>query len=468
MVKRDDTTQLASTGELGLLGDGLFVLVNLAGQVATHPLPESGSVDIGRAESCDICIEHSSISRRHARLTVADRVTIRDLGSANGTKVGDARLARDEERTVGAGDVLRIGAATLLIERGKASRVAPSAVQASRTVAVSSGDTMSEVRALIDKVADSKLSVLIRGETGVGKEVTASLVHDGSSRSRAPFLKLNCAALSASLLESELFGYQRGAFTGAVVAKPGLLETADGGSVFLDEIGDMPLALQAKLLRVLEDGTVMRLGGLQAQTIDVRFIAATNSDLERDIAKGHFRRDLYYRLSGVTITVPPLRERKGEIESLAQCFIEQVSEPDRGPTLHPDAIAKLHGYSWPGNIRELRNVIERAVLLCSGSRIGAEHIALPEDSAPRSPGAEQPSQPVESAKPAAAAASAPAKHLRAEIAEVEKRRIVAALEECGGNQTRAAKLLEISRGTLQSRMDAYGIPRPRKGRSTKK
>ncbi len=344
------------------------------------------------------------------------------------------------------------------------------------TGAVRANPAMDRLRALMEQIADSSLSVLIRGETGVGKEVCAESLHRMSNRSNKPFLRINCAALSETLLESELFGHERGAFTGAHAAKPGLLETADTGSVFLDEIGELPPGLQAKLLRVLEDRIVTRVGGLEGKTIDVRFIAATNVDIEAAIESKAFRSDLYFRLSGVTLDIPPLRERADEIEGLSRAFMAQAcARSDRTivPELSDDAMDALHDHHWPGNIRELRNTIERALLLCRGRVIEAEHINTDDGSRISSPFLRVPTD------PAARAAAVPVpqpvpepeppptpgdkrEQLRQQLAALEKQELEDALRECGGNQTRAAKLLGISRNTLQTRMDTHGIPRPRK------
>jgi transcriptional regulator with PAS, ATPase and Fis domain len=283
----------------------------------------------------------------------------------------------------------------------------------------------------------------------------AELVHGLSPRARAPFLRLNCGGFSETLLESELFGHEKGAFTGAVAAKPGLLESADGGTVFLDEIGELSPALQVRLLRVLEDRQVTRIGALKSRTIDVRFVAATNRNLEDEVAAGAFREDLYYRVSGVTIVIPPLRERVGSILPLARKFVAVASKHAgrREPALSPAAAAYLEAQPWPGNIRELRNVIDRAVLLCGGAAsITEEHLQhdrMLGAGRPRRAGPPKPSPP--------AAAS-----LKQEVDEVERRRITEALAACAGNQTRAAAMLGISRNTLAARMEQFGIARPRK------
>ena len=317
---------------------------------------------------------------------------------------------------------------------------------------------MQRLRRLVERVAAGNISVLLLGETGVGKEVFAEMVHRLSPRAKGPFLRLSCAALSESLLESELFGHERGAFTGAVQTKHGHLEMAQGGTVFLDEVGEMPPSIQVKLLRVLEERRVTRVGGLKARDIDVRFIAATNRQLEAEIPAGRFRQDLYFRLNGFSLTIPPLRERQSEIEPLARAFLAQAcreARRERQPELSPEALDLLRAYSWPGNVRELRNVVERAFLLCTGERITAEHLPVEKMNATLA------AWPAPAPPPAPA--SAPAERgLRGELESVEKQRILDALAACAGNQSQAAKLLGIPRNTLLARLDQYGVPRPRK------
>jgi transcriptional regulator with PAS, ATPase and Fis domain len=304
---------------------------------------------------------------------------------------------------------------------------------------------------LLERVADSELSLMLLGETGVGKEVCAEFVHELSPRSSKRFLRLNCAALSEALLESELFGYERGAFTGAVGDKPGLLESAPGGTIFLDEVGDLPLATQVKLLRVLEAREVMRIGSRTARAIDIRVVSATHQDLNERITAGLFREDLYYRLNGISVLVPPLRERVDDIEPLARFFLDRFVKPERAkPTLTLEAIDWLEAHSWPGNVRELRNLMERAAVLCDGDRILPEH--LPLDRA-RSL-APAPARPETGAATGA---------LRDELRHLERERIENALRECQGNQRRAAEKLGISRGALLRRLELLQIARPRKG-----
>jgi DNA-binding NtrC family response regulator len=309
----------------------------------------------------------------------------------------------------------------------------------------------------VTRIARSTISVLLLGETGVGKEVLARAVHDRSPRARQPFLDLNCAALPPALLEGELFGHEKGAFTGANQARPGLLESADGGTVFLDEIGELAMPIQVKLLRVLEDRKVLRIGGRTPRRLDVRFVAATNRDLEAEVASGNFRQDLYFRLNGVSFVIPPLRERVAEIVPLAEQFLAAASRTlDRTAPLHlsPEALGYLERHAWTGNVRELRNVIERAAVLSSGDHIMPAdlpgHIIGLTAHAKRAPSltttAEAPKDAPASPTPTATS---------------ERQKIVEALEQCAGNQTRAAKLLGISLRTLVNHLAKHGIRRPR-------
>jgi two-component system response regulator AtoC len=324
---------------------------------------------------------------------------------------------------------------------------------------------MRQLYGLAERVAAATINVLITGETGVGKEVLAATVHTRSPRAGRPFLCINCAALSESILESELFGHERGAFTGAVQTKPGLLEAASGGTLFLDEVGEMSLGMQAKLLRVLETRQVMRVGATKPLSIDVRFIAATNRDLEEEIANKTFREDLFFRLNGICLEIPPLRERPEEIEPLARKCIENVSRQlgRDVPPLAKESLELMRSYGWPGNIRELRNVMERAVILCGSEGVTPEHLPAQKMRRP----VEQGALPAAPSSPGMMAASPPAAARdggsgpRDEKAAAARRAIIDALERCAGNQTRAAELLGISRRTLCSRLKEYNIPRPR-------
>ncbi|HEX2685336.1 MAG TPA: sigma 54-interacting transcriptional regulator [Kofleriaceae bacterium] len=320
---------------------------------------------------------------------------------------------------------------------------------------------------LVEQVAGSNIGVLLLGETGVGKEMFARALHRASPRAAGPFVELNCAALTESLLESEMFGHEKGAFTSAVAAKPGLLEMADGGTMLLDEVGDMPLSTQAKLLRVIENSQLRRVGGLKSRSIDVRFVAATNSNLEAQMTNGTFRRDLFFRLNGITIVIPPLRERLSELEPLAHTFIRAAWPTDSRPppTLSREALELMRGYRWPGNVRELKNVIESAALLCGGGTIRPDHLPTERMRATATTGhtieASLATRPQDQSTPSTNESGLFARPRRK--GQEEEQWIMQALERSGGNQTIAARLLGISRRTLVNRLNDYKqVFRPRK------
>jgi transcriptional regulator of acetoin/glycerol metabolism len=415
------------------IGDGLQLVVMRGGAVATFPLPRAGSVTLGRAPPCEIVIDDPSMSRRHARIHLGPVVQFEDLGSSNGTSIGSVALAPRTLVPLLPGAVVTMGDVVVLLGGGPGPRAEAGAPAGS----VPDG-AMDRLYRLVDLIAASPINVLVTGETGAGKEVVAEAIHRRSPRAARPLVKLHCAALPDHLLESELFGFEKGAFTGATAPKMGLLESAQGGTVFLDEIGDMPLTTQVKLLRVIESREVHRLGALKPRAVDVRFIAATHRDLRAATADGGFRQDLYFRLNGITLTVPPLRERPADIEALAVKFAHDAFDAvarARVP-LSADAVALLRAHAWPGNVRELKNVVERAVALTRGPAIGARELMLD------------------------GAADPPPE--RGGEAGSERARILEALAACAGNQTEAAKRLGIARRTLVNRIEALGIPRPRK------
>ena len=296
---------------------------------------------------------------------------------------------------------------------------------------------MQAVLALVEKVARSDSSVLIAGESGTGKELIARALHRLSSRGKGPLVDINCAAIADNLLESELFGHERGAFTGALTRKMGLFEMAAGGSLFMDEIGELEPRLQGKLLRALETGTFFRVGGTQKVEVDVRIIAATNKDLGRAVNEGGFRGDLFYRINTIGITLPPLRERTVDIPLLAEHFLKRYGGAVP-PRLSEEAVEALQAYHWPGNIRELRNVMERAALLATGGVIRARDLPL---SGP---------QPVALGSPEAAS-----------LADLERRHIENVLAQTNWHQGRAASMLGISSKTLYRKIREYGFQRPR-------
>ena len=318
---------------------------------------------------------------------------------------------------------------------------------------------MQALRQRAERVASSHISVLITGETGSGKDVLARFIHARSPRARQPFQAINCAALPEALLESQLFGYERGAFTGAVRASKGLIEAANGGTVFLDEIAEVPLSLQAKLLRLLENGEVQTLGSTHAQRVDVRFIAATNVDLVQAVSARRFRADLFYRLKGLELRVPPLRERRADIPVLALeilarlAGLEGLSAP---PRLEACAVARLVDYSWPGNVRELVNLLHRAIVLSDRLTITEDELLL--DVAPDGPDGPETLDTVEPEAPMVPQATKPSQR----VSNPSKRQVLAALGDCGGNQSRAARQLGVPRKRLRDLVHFYQLPLPRR------
>jgi len=390
----------------------------------------------------------------------AARLFASTAASRDGTHVADLRVSvgvagfPEHSTTVG-GMIARARAALATAHaRGEEVGVPPTDPDPSSEIIV--GDPqMTRVYELVRKVADHSITVLVRGETGVGKEVVAAAIHAASGRSTGPLIRLNCASLPETLLESELFGHEKGAFTGADRRKIGFFEAAHGGTLFLDEIGEMTPALQARLLRVLETKRITRVGGTEEIEVDVRVICATHRDLEAESRRGTFRQDLLFRIGAFTILIPPLRDRPVEIELLARSFIQQATAKlgERPPTLTPAAALALRRHSWPGNVRELRNAIERALVLQSNGAIDVEDLPDSIRDA-RAPSTEL----VGAAFPLGGQ-----RDVRDHIAELERVTINAALEACGGNQTEAAKQLGITRRTLIYRMEKHGLKPPPAG-----
>lgn len=478
------------------------------------PLPAGGRIVVGRGPHCDVQVDDPSVSRQHFWLSLSETIELEDIGSANGTSIASElvpatpidmstrvavpfrRLSVGERVTLSPGDVIRAGSTIFVVERResptmqvtlrplKSEPSVPNAELFSPPVLVN--DSMRQLYNVAAMAAQTDISVLILGETGVGKEVLAEFIHRRSLRAPRPFLRLNCAALSESLLESELFGHERGAFTGAHQSKPGLLEATNGGTVFLDEVGELPLSLQVKLLRVLDERVVRRVGSNKPCPIDVRFVTATNRDLKREVAHGRFRGDLYFRINGTSFSLPPLRERKDEIEPLARHFLvracERLNRPV--PAITAEARQRMLEYGWWGNVRELKNAMERASFLCGDGPLLAPY--LPEDPLPEEEPTDVEATEINWSGGIAAEAptlgnlsgiSFPARSVPAHNAPrreptpsnvsenlTEEERVLNALQACAGNQTRAAELLGISRRTLINRLESLKLPRPRKGR----
>jgi len=468
-------------------GQRTLVIVGSHG-LDERALPARSTLTIGRDPTANIQIEDGFVSKRHAVLHVADTITLTDEGSSNGTFVNGARIPPHTALAVLTTDVIHIGSSALLFRE---AAPAPTRTNPHRLV---SDPVMRQLYDLAATVGPSRVAVLLLGETGAGKEVLAAALHEASARGTGALVRLNCAAFSSSLLEAELFGYERGAFTGAVATKVGLLESAHKGTLFLDEIGEAPLETQAKLLRFIETGEVLRLGSVQPKFVDVRIVAATNRDLPQMVSQGEFRADLYFRLNGITLRIPPLRERRSEIMLLAEEFARQAAARTKGWSsivFTAGARDKLNQHDWPGNVRELRATIERAVLLSTTTHIdeAALHIErlpppmhsprtsnqsavdtmrvdLPAQPRPRADTLNFPSvalPPPSSAPNQPRSPSPHAPHAPHGPGDADRQAVLQALVDTAGNQSRAAALLGISRRTLLKRLDEYDVPRPRKG-----
>jgi two-component system response regulator AtoC len=442
-----------------LSAEGLDLLLLEQSSFARIHLSDGRTLNIGRGPDCEIRVDDPLASRRHAVLFVGRQLEIQDEGSVNGTFVRGERIEAQQRVPLHVGDAVRVGGAVLLVR----SASADGAPRTCPTETVVIEPRMRELYGLLERVAPSRINVLIQGETGAGKEVFADTIHRLSPRNAQPIVRINCAALSPALLESELFGHESGAFTGAGRAKPGLLEIADGGTVFLDEVGELSASLQVKLLRVVDNRELLRVGGVRPRSIDVRFVSATNRDLAAEVRRGNFREDLLFRLNGYFVVVPPLRERASEILPLAELFLTRIAEQlglPAPPKLADDAVRALRAHDWPGNVRELRNVIECAVLLAGHEPIAARHLQFRTNAAgkPAGPNGRATPVPFELEPSIPPANSVP----ESRQARLERERIVQALADCNGNQTRAATQLGMPRRTLVAKLTLYALPRPRK------
>jgi two-component system, NtrC family, response regulator AtoC len=418
-------------------------------------LDRGATATFGRDPDVEIRIDSPRVSRRHARVALQDgELFVEDLGSRNGTRV-NRDVVRSARRRIVGGDVLKVGPLEVVVARADAAvetgesrarlEARPSAPPPSAVGEALVGEgivvadpAMVELFGVIRRLSAVPSPVLILGETGAGKEIVAEQIHRLSPRARGPFVRLNCASLPDNLLESELFGHERGAFTGADRQRIGYFEAAHTGTLLLDEIGEMPLALQAKLLRVLEQGRIVRLGATKDHAVDTRILCATHRDLAADVQSGRFRQDLFYRISTFTLRVPPLRDRPTEIELLAALMVRRVAAKAglKPSSITPAASEILLTHSWPGNVRELRNVMEHAVVMAGGDPIEPRH--LPEE-----------------LRSGSAVSAPPA--MRTQLADAERASIEAALVAEGQNRTHAARRLGISRRALIYKMIKYGL-----------
>jgi transcriptional regulator with GAF, ATPase, and Fis domain len=416
-------------------------------------------VVVGRSAPSTILVPSTRLSRVHARFTAepAGTILVEDLGSTNGIFIGGAHVVR---ASIAPGDEVLLGDALASVQLTAPEKPAVSAsAGAAPDAPIAGSPAMREVLDMAARVALAAVPVILQGETGSGKEVVARFVHDRSPRASQPMVSVNCAAIPASLVESTLFGYERGAFTGAAQRQKGVFEEADGGTVFLDEIGELPLPAQAALLRVLETGRFARVGSPREIAVDVRVVAATHRDLEALCEAGQFRSDLYYRLSVVVIPLPPLRARVDDIEPMARRFLAHSG--GRVRDLAPSALACLRAYAWPGNVRELRNTIERAAILAPGLVIREED--LPARVREATSAVVPPPPPSSAARvtlPPTSGEGAALGDMRAQMAEYEAKRIRETLEASGWNQSEAARRLGMPIRTLSYKVKVLGLKKP--------
>lgn len=397
-------------------------------------------VTAGSDPECDLVLLDERVSRRHCRFALDERgVLVRDLGSKNGTFVRDVAVL---EARVGPGMPVFVGASRLDLQLAGAPALVPLSLAGGFGAVVGGSLPMRALFAQLERAAPTDATVLLCGETGTGKELLARAIHDASSRRAGPFEVLDCAAVAPALLEAELFGWTRGAFTGATSARDGLLVRANGGTLFIDELGELPLELQPKLLRALEARQVRPLGGRRWESFDARVICATHRDVRRAVQEGTFRDDLYYRVAMLAVAIPPLRDRKEDIPLLVERFLAEQSPARTLDDLPPGALALLVAHDWPGNVRELWNTVTRLALLPGFEQElveAASHASLPDRTA---------------------FSRLTLREARALVVEHFERHYVASkLREHAGNVSKAAQAMGISRQMLHRLLDRYGIER---------
>jgi two-component system, NtrC family, response regulator HydG len=429
----DVLTQEASASA----GPPVQVRVRHGGNESVHKFSGTSFL-VGTDPTNDLVLEDRFISGKHVKLARKGMILqIADQGSTNGTFLGNLRI-HEAEAPIPA--VVRLGETELVVEPSAGAKK-----DSSYCGIIGTDGSVKQLIELIDRVAPSSATVAIFGESGTGKELVAQAVHSRSNRADRPFIPVNCAAISKELIESELFGHEKGAFTGAAITRKGAFEEADGGTIFLDEVGELPLDLQAKLLRALESGEIKRVGASRPMHVDVRVVAATNKDLQGAIRDGEFREDLYYRLCVIPLHLSPLKNRKGDLLTLAEHFMKTFSPRGQTISLTPAAIERLKFHHWPGNIRELRNVIHRALLLRRGPMIDASDLSFGEEVNP-DVGIAVPELP-------------PGITLEQMLDKLERQIVEAALRRYNNNRERVAKELGIARSTLFKRLKEWGLTR---------
>jgi DNA-binding NtrC family response regulator len=433
--KADQTEVLTSGGQKPLVLKKARFVVTSGRDEGKEMVLQTPVVTIGTLPESSLVLTDPTVSRRHASVEeTSNGYVLRDLDSTNGTFLDGVRVREAYIRT---GSLIRLGQ-TEMVFSPLEERIENLRSSSDRFGdLIGSSLPMREVFGILERVAATDITVLIQGETGTGKELAARAIHSRSRRAAGPFVVFDCGAVAPNLIESELFGHEKGAFTDAVKSRQGAFELADNGTLFLDEIGELSVSLQPKLLRALDQREVRRVGAEQSAKVDVRVVAATNRNLEKEVKAGRFREDLFYRLSAVSVFLPSLRTHKEDIGVIAGHLLAGISK-EAGKKLagfSPEALAALTAYSWPGNVRELKNVLERAAALCDGNLIEAKDLFLSQG------------------KKAATIEGLSGKTLE----EIEKAAIHATLNSVAGNKTEAAKVLGIAYSTLYEKMKKYGI-----------
>jgi DNA-binding NtrC family response regulator len=449
-LSNDETIDLQQVVATAKSAPSLVVYAPDGARVLT--LPDGSVFVVGRTSEADVVISERSLSRTHARIRADHGVVIvEDLQSKNGTKINGEMIKHAPLRP---GDELMMGSvAAILLQPESASRWVEHAATPPSGPVIES-PPMIVLYETVARFAGSNIPVLIQGETGVGKEVVARALHEKSERREHPMACINCGAIPALLVEDTLFGHERGAFTGALAQQKGVFESAHGGTVFLDEIGELPLAAQAALLRVLETKRITRVGSPKEIEVDVRIVAATNKNLEEMCEDGGFRWDLLYRLNAVTLKIPPLRQRTEEIPALAEHFLERVDSPRRALSIDAAAMRYLASYAWPGNVRELANVIQRAAVMAAGRAIGPDDLPERVRSMAKDPDTDDLSR---------AKAAAPdeddgeSTDFKTQMQRAEIQILLNALERTSWNQTEAAHRLQMPLRTLVHKIKKLGI-----------
>jgi DNA-binding NtrC family response regulator len=433
--KTDQTKVITGQGQKPLILKKARFKVNKGRDAGKEMVLQKAHVSIGTLPENDLVLTDATISRRHAIVEEKpDGYVLRDLDSTNGTFLDNVRV---REGYLSPGAVIRLGQTELSFSPLE-ERIDNLRSNSDRFGELFGSSTaMREVYGILERIAPTDVTVLLEGETGTGKELAARAVHRNSRRANGPFVVFDCGAVAPNLIESELFGHEKGAFTDAAKMRQGAFELADNGTIFLDEIGELSLELQPKLLRALDQRETKRVGADKPIAVNARVISATNKDLEKEVKAGRFREDLYYRLSVVRINMPPLRKRPEDIETISAHLLSGISSEisKKIMGLSPEAAAALTTYAWPGNVRELKNVLGRAAALCDGKRIEAKDLFL-------SQGAKDATVEGLSGK---------------SLEEIEKSAIRATLKSVDNNKTEAAKVLGIAYSTLYEKMKKYGM-----------